>query len=147
MSSSIHCVIYLRLLAVYFVQKSFAQDIFYFEINFTMTWLLYNIFIIVFGIKQLNKLWKKTFWTIYQLSCFVEHPECRQINLPFSCLLMRYIRTTGDTRSQSTTSEILLYPSILFSAFCNIFSSDQKVKNYYLKNRLENNVITTVSLT
>ena len=27
-----------------------------------------------FGIKQLNKLWKKTFETIQQLSCFVGHP-------------------------------------------------------------------------
>ena len=31
-------------------------------------------FIILFGIKQLNKLWKKTFKNIYQLSCFVGHP-------------------------------------------------------------------------
>ena len=31
-------------------------------------------FIILFGIKQLNKLWRKTFKTIYQLSCFVGHP-------------------------------------------------------------------------
>ena len=35
----------------------------------------YRIFFIIrFGIKQLNKLWKKTFETIYQLSCFVGHP-------------------------------------------------------------------------
>ena len=33
--------------------------ILYFEINFTITKLLLNIFIIVFGIKELNKLWKK----------------------------------------------------------------------------------------
>ena len=33
---------------------------FYFEDNFTIIWLLNNIFIIVFGIKH-NKLWKKTF--------------------------------------------------------------------------------------
>ena len=31
---------------------------------------IYVIFIILFGIKQLNKLWK----TIHQLSCFVGHP-------------------------------------------------------------------------
>ena len=30
--------------------------------------------IILFGIKQLKKLWKKTFKNIYQLSCFVGHP-------------------------------------------------------------------------
>ena len=30
--------------------------------------------IILFSIKQLQKLWKKTFQNIYQLSCFVGHP-------------------------------------------------------------------------
>ena len=30
--------------------------------------------IILFGIKQINKIWKKTFLTIYQLSCFLGHP-------------------------------------------------------------------------
>ena len=30
--------------------------------------------IILFDIKQLNKLWKKTFKNIHQLSCFVGHP-------------------------------------------------------------------------
>ena len=30
-------------------------------------------FIILFDIKELNKLWKKTFKTIYQLSCFLGH--------------------------------------------------------------------------
>ena len=32
------------------------------------------IIIILFGIKQLKKLWKKTFENIHQLSCFVGHP-------------------------------------------------------------------------
>ena len=32
--------------------------------------------IIFFGIKQLNKLWKKTFYSIEQLLCFVGHPVC-----------------------------------------------------------------------
>ena len=32
------------------------------------------LIIIVFGIKQRNKLWKKTFYTNHQLSCFVGHP-------------------------------------------------------------------------
>ena len=31
-------------------------------------------FIILFGIKELYKLWKKTFKTIHQLSYFVGHP-------------------------------------------------------------------------
>ena len=31
-------------------------------------------FIILFGIKELCKLWKKTFKTIHQLSFFVGHP-------------------------------------------------------------------------
>ena len=48
-------------LQFYLFKKIFCSSIFYFEINFTMIWLLYNIFIIVFDIKQLNKLWKKTF--------------------------------------------------------------------------------------
>ena len=52
----------------------FSTNLFYFEINFTKIWLPYNIFIILFSIKQLNKLWKKTFLTIHQLSCFVGHP-------------------------------------------------------------------------
>ena len=30
--------------------------------------------IILFGILQLKKLWKKTFLNIHQLSCFVGHP-------------------------------------------------------------------------
>ena len=30
--------------------------------------------ICLFSIEQLIKLWKKTFWTIHQLSCFVGHP-------------------------------------------------------------------------
>ena len=54
------------LFAVYFVKKIFfLQHILYFETNFSITWLPYNICIIVFGIKQLNKLWKKTFLTIH----------------------------------------------------------------------------------
>ena len=48
-------------LAVYFVKKIFCSNILDFEINFTIIWLLYNIFIIVFPIKQLKKFWKKTF--------------------------------------------------------------------------------------
>ena len=31
-------------------------------------------FIILFGIQELNKLIKKTFKTIHQLLCFLEHP-------------------------------------------------------------------------
>ena len=41
-------------LQFFFVKKSFAQI--YFRINFAITWLLYNISIIVFGIKQSNKI-------------------------------------------------------------------------------------------
>jgi len=33
----------------------------------------YN-FIILFGIKELNKLWKKIFKTIHHMSCFMGHP-------------------------------------------------------------------------
>ena len=32
----------------------FSSNLFYFEINFTIIWLPYNIFIILFSIKQLN---------------------------------------------------------------------------------------------
>ena len=44
-------------------------------------------FVILFGIKlkQLNKLWKKTFKTIHQLSCFVGHPE---VNLHGHCQML-----------------------------------------------------------
>ena len=42
-------------------KTSFAQQILFNEINFAITLLIYNIFIIDFVIKQLNKLWKKTF--------------------------------------------------------------------------------------
>ena len=38
----------------------FHLNIFRLELNFTITWLPYNIFTIFF-FKQLNKLWKKTF--------------------------------------------------------------------------------------
>ena len=40
-------------------KKSFAQI--YFTLKLILLWLLYNIFIIVFGIKHLNKLPKKAF--------------------------------------------------------------------------------------
>ena len=30
--------------------------------------------IMLFGIKELNKLWKKTFKIVPQLSCFLGHP-------------------------------------------------------------------------
>ena len=35
---------------------------------------------ILFGIKQLKKLWKKTFYNIHQLSCFVGHPVYKEVN-------------------------------------------------------------------
>ena len=43
------------------LKKLLLKYIFYFEINFTITCLSYNIIIIVFGIKKRNKLLKKTF--------------------------------------------------------------------------------------
>ena len=48
----------------------------YFISNFILIWYDCHIIfvIIVFGIKKLKKSWKKTFITIYQLSCFVGHP-------------------------------------------------------------------------
>ena len=42
--------------------------------NFTITCQSFNIFIILFDIKELYKIWKKAFKTIPQLSCFVGHP-------------------------------------------------------------------------
>ena len=38
-------------------------------------------FIILFGIKELKKLWKKTFKTIHKLSCFLGHPVPKEILL------------------------------------------------------------------
>ena len=52
----------------------FNSYIFYCEINFTIIKLSYKNVISLFSIKQLIKLWKKTFKTIHQLSCFVGHP-------------------------------------------------------------------------
>ena len=69
----------IRLFTVNFVKKIFFSNKFYFKINFNIIWRPYNIFIIVFGIQQLNKLWKKTFKTIHQLSCFVGHPVHNRI--------------------------------------------------------------------
>ena len=40
-------------------KKCFAHV--YFTLKLILLWLLYDIFIIIVGIKQLNKLWKKTF--------------------------------------------------------------------------------------
>ena len=40
---------------------------------FSLIIIFYLLFNILFGIKQLHKLWKKTFLTILQLSCFVGH--------------------------------------------------------------------------
>ena len=39
MSSSLYCIRYYRLFAVYFIKKIFCLNIFYFEINFTIKWL------------------------------------------------------------------------------------------------------------
>ena len=64
------------------LRKSFTQ------IYFTDCHIIF--FVILLGIKQLNKLWKKTFLTIHQLSCFVGHPAvCNQINLRFSYLSVK----------------------------------------------------------
>ena len=40
--------------------KTIFAQVFFFEVNFYIIWLLYNIFIVL-GIKRLNKLWKKKF--------------------------------------------------------------------------------------
>ena len=62
--------------AVYFVNKIFYSNIFHFEINFTIIWLPHNIFIILFGIKQLNKLWKKTFIKLFTNSVMFRGTPC-----------------------------------------------------------------------
>ena len=51
-----------------FLQKKSYSKLFHFEINFDCH---VRYFIILF--KELNKLWKMTFKTVYQLSCFVGH--------------------------------------------------------------------------
>ena len=53
-----------------------------------MTFIYKIFFFYLFGIKQFNKLCKKTFKIIYQMSCFVGHP-------------VRKIKTRGATRPQS----------------------------------------------
>ena len=47
--------------SLFLVKTSFCYIIFFFEINFNITWLPYNIFIDLWYSKQLNKLCKKTF--------------------------------------------------------------------------------------
>ena len=58
-----HCTncLLLQTFAVQFVKKIFYSKIYLFEINFTKILLLYKFLIIIFGVKQLYKLWKKTF--------------------------------------------------------------------------------------
>ena len=41
--------------------------------NVTIKWLPYNMLLLSL-VSNINKLWKKTFVTICQLSCFVGHP-------------------------------------------------------------------------
>jgi len=75
---------------VYFVKKFFARIyMFYFDFKFTILWMPYNSFIILFDIKQFNKLWKKTFKTIYQLPFFVGHPVLykNSLNWTYRCNL------------------------------------------------------------
>ena len=55
---------YKRLFPFYFEKQILYSNIFYFEINFTLTC---NIFSVLFSIKELNKLWKKTFRIIYHV--------------------------------------------------------------------------------
>ena len=66
-----YAVLDIKEIFLYFIslKKIFYTNIFYVEINFTIQY-----FFILFRIKQLNKLWKKTFITIHQLLCFVGHP-------------------------------------------------------------------------
>ena len=50
--------------------------------------------IILFGIKQLEKLWKKTFKNIYQMSFFVGHPVACvgfPTQVDFTCAQLRDI--------------------------------------------------------
>ena len=54
----------------FILQKIFYSILFCFEINFIIIILPNDVLIILFGVKELNKLWKKTFKTIHQLSCF-----------------------------------------------------------------------------
>ena len=81
MSSSIHCIRY------YFVLKIFCSNIFYFEINFTIKWLLYNIFIIVWYYNNLTNYRRRHSKLLYQLSCFVGHPVLQISNHNLLCSL------------------------------------------------------------
>ena len=67
--NSFECLLPFQVLYI----KDFCS-LFCFEINFIIIILPSNVFIILFGIKELNKLWKQTFKTIHQLSCFLGHP-------------------------------------------------------------------------
>ena len=74
MSSSIFCMRLNDFLQFISLKKSFTQIYFtlkqfYFKYNCQII-----LFIILFDINQLKTLWKKTFQTIHQLSCFVGHP-------------------------------------------------------------------------
>ena len=60
------------------LKDSFSQICFTLKSNLLFYECHIIFFNILFGIKQFNKLWKKTFKTIYQLSCFVGHPVVSQ---------------------------------------------------------------------
>ena len=81
MTSSIHCIRY------YFVLKIFCSNIFYFEINLTIKWLLYNIFIIVWYYNNLTNYRRRHSKLLYQLSCFVGHPVLQISNHNLLCSL------------------------------------------------------------
>ena len=88
------------------LKKIFYSHLFYFEIYFNMIWYDCHIifFIIVFCIKQLKKLWKKTFITIHQLSCFVEHPVLDPSTYKVTTFFKTTILTAGNSNLKKNSN-------------------------------------------
>ena len=63
---------------------------FYVQVNFIIIWLLNNIFIIVFGIKQPNELWKEDLLNYLQTVLFCGTPGSYLLHLQFTHKHNRY---------------------------------------------------------
>ena len=85
------------------LKTSFSQI--YFTLKSILQYNWHTIFcIILFYIIQLNLLWKKTFPTIHQLSCFVGHPVfiylCEEPTLGYN-----YVQSIIETLTFETLFE------------------------------------------
>ena len=119
------------------MQKIFCSNIFYFEVYFTIIWLLYNIFIVVFLV--LNNL------TNYgrrhsKLSCFVGHPVLNQFLLELSCLFNIFSYFQMECTAQL---EVLHWNLDFFVLSCWVEKLFIKSKNWFVQSLVGSDTVNT----